>query len=212
MTRTDSPLVKLAQPFVRSPEYTRPISRYLPGADLVDIAVVAELDRSSIALGSADWKCSAVFATGSPAAGVLISARLCDGKLQPGVIPSNKRPLMLVFDLRRRLSQRCWQIALSRRGDRRSVPALAAERLIKDVALALPGNTLPTGAILVVLIAILGPISGAHFNPAVSIVFALRRELSWRDAALYVSSNYRRHVSVLSSRTGCLHCPCWMPR
>jgi glycerol uptake facilitator-like aquaporin len=63
---------------------------------------------------------------------------------------------------------------------------IMAERLTKDVALALLGNTLPTGAILVVLITILGPISGAHFNPAVSIVFALRRELSWRDAALYV--------------------------
>jgi len=63
---------------------------------------------------------------------------------------------------------------------------IMAERLTKDVALALLGNTLPTGAILVVLITILGPISGAHFNPAVSIVFALRRELSRGDAALYI--------------------------
>jgi glycerol uptake facilitator-like aquaporin len=55
---------------------------------------------------------------------------------------------------------------------------IMAERLTKDVALALLGNTLPTGAILVVLISILGPISGAHFNPAVSLVFALRRELT----------------------------------
>jgi glycerol uptake facilitator-like aquaporin len=53
-------------------------------------------------------------------------------------------------------------------------------------ALALLGNTLPTGAILVVLILIFGPLSGAHFNPAVSIAFALRRELSWPDAATYV--------------------------
>jgi glycerol uptake facilitator-like aquaporin len=45
---------------------------------------------------------------------------------------------------------------------------IMAETLTKDVALALLGNTLPTGAILVVLITILGPISGAHFNPAVS--------------------------------------------
>jgi len=62
---------------------------------------------------------------------------------------------------------------------------IMAERLTTDTALALLGNTLPTGAILVVLITILGPISGAHFNPAVSLVFALRRELAPRDAALY---------------------------
>ena len=61
-----------------------------------------------------------------------------------------------------------------------------AETLTNDTALALLGNTIPTGAILVVLIAILGPISGAHFNPAVSLVFALRRELSPRDASLYI--------------------------
>jgi glycerol uptake facilitator-like aquaporin len=53
-------------------------------------------------------------------------------------------------------------------------------------ALALLGNTLPTGAILVVLILIFGPLSGAHFNPAVSIALALRRELSWPDAAIYI--------------------------
>src|SRR6478736_2850788 len=65
---------------------------------------------------------------------------------------------------------------------------IMAETLTKDVALALLGNTLPTGAILVVLISILGPISGAHFNPAVSLVFALRRELAPRDALLYISA------------------------
>ena len=48
---------------------------------------------------------------------------------------------------------------------------IMAETLTKDVALALLGNTLPTGAILVVLITILGPISGAHFNPAVTARF-----------------------------------------
>src|SRR5215216_971590 len=63
---------------------------------------------------------------------------------------------------------------------------IMAENLTRDVALALLGNTLPTGAILVVLIAVLGPISGAHFNPAVSLVFALKRELALLDAALYV--------------------------
>jgi glycerol uptake facilitator-like aquaporin len=63
---------------------------------------------------------------------------------------------------------------------------IMAESLTKDVALALLGNTLPTGAILVVLISILGPISGAHFNPAVTLVFALKRELTLREALSYV--------------------------
>jgi glycerol uptake facilitator-like aquaporin len=57
-----------------------------------------------------------------------------------------------------------------------------------NVALALLGNTLPTGAILVVLILIFGPLSGAHFNPAVSIAFALRRGLPWPEAALYIAA------------------------
>jgi glycerol uptake facilitator-like aquaporin len=65
---------------------------------------------------------------------------------------------------------------------------IMAESLTRDVALALLGNTLPTGAILVVLITILGPISGAHFNPAVTLVFALRRELTPRDALLYAGA------------------------
>src|ERR1700724_690281 len=64
---------------------------------------------------------------------------------------------------------------------------IMAESLTKDVARALLGNTLPTGAIRVVLITILGPISGAHFNPAVSLIFALRRDLTPRDALLYVA-------------------------
>jgi glycerol uptake facilitator-like aquaporin len=50
-----------------------------------------------------------------------------------------------------------------------------------NVALALLGNTLPTGAILVVLILALGPISGAHFNPAVSLVMSLRKEHPWQE-------------------------------
>src|SRR5436309_1180606 len=63
---------------------------------------------------------------------------------------------------------------------------IMAERLTHDTALALLGNTLPTGAILVVLITIFAPISGAHFNPAVSLVFALQRELPFRECGLYV--------------------------
>lgn len=63
-----------------------------------------------------------------------------------------------------------------------------AQSLTKDGAVALLCNTLPTGAILVVLITILGPISGAHFNPAVSLVFALKRDLGPGEAGLYAAS------------------------
>lgn len=55
-----------------------------------------------------------------------------------------------------------------------------------NVAIALLANTIPTGAILVVLIAMLGPISGAHFNPAVTAVFAAKREMNTRDSLLYI--------------------------
>lgn len=55
-----------------------------------------------------------------------------------------------------------------------------------NTALALLGNTLPTGAILVVLITILGPVSGAHFNPAVTLAFVLRRRITGPEAGLYV--------------------------
>lgn len=53
---------------------------------------------------------------------------------------------------------------------------------------ALLANTIATGAMLFVLITMLGPISGAHFNPAVTLVFALRRELRWFDAGAYVAA------------------------
>jgi glycerol uptake facilitator-like aquaporin len=63
---------------------------------------------------------------------------------------------------------------------------IMAERLSGgNVAIALLGNTIPTGAILVVLITMFGPVSGAHFNPAVTLAFALRREFSWSDVAPY---------------------------
>ena len=55
-----------------------------------------------------------------------------------------------------------------------------------NVAIALLGNTIPTGAILYVLITMLGPISGAHFNPAVSLAFLLRGELSRGEALVFV--------------------------
>ena len=57
-----------------------------------------------------------------------------------------------------------------------------------NIALALLCNTIPTGAILAVLILIFGPISGAHFNPAVSLAFSIRDELPWATAAAYVAA------------------------
>ncbi len=63
---------------------------------------------------------------------------------------------------------------------------IMADRLTDDVALALLGNTIPTGAILVVLITMLGPISGAHFNPAVTLAFAIRREIPVNEATMYI--------------------------
>ncbi len=70
-----------------------------------------------------------------------------------------------------------------------------------NVAIALLGNTIPTGAILVVLITALGPLSGAHFNPAVTLVFALQGELSKRDSFFYV------FIQILGGITGavCAH-------
>jgi glycerol uptake facilitator-like aquaporin len=63
---------------------------------------------------------------------------------------------------------------------------IMAERLSGgNQAVALLGNTIPTGAILVVIITIFGPISGAHFNPAVTLVFAVRERV-WREVAPYI--------------------------
>jgi glycerol uptake facilitator-like aquaporin len=63
---------------------------------------------------------------------------------------------------------------------------MAAKLAGGNVAIALLGNTIPTGAILVVLITIFGPVSGAHFNPVVSVVMALRGDLARADLAGYV--------------------------
>lgn len=66
---------------------------------------------------------------------------------------------------------------------------IMAERLAGgNVAIALLGNTIPMGAILVVLITMLGPISGAHFNPAVTLAFGLRREISAPEGAAFVAA------------------------
>jgi glycerol uptake facilitator-like aquaporin len=114
----------------------------------------------------------------------------CDrvGLLQSLGEPDDRRAgrsqLMPSFDLPRRLTAETLGTALLVATVVGS--GIMAETLTKDVALALLGNTLPTGAILVVLITILGPISGAHFNPAVSVIFALRRELSPGDTLFYI--------------------------
>jgi glycerol uptake facilitator-like aquaporin len=62
-----------------------------------------------------------------------------------------------------------------------------AERLAGgNQAIALLGNTIPTGAILVVIITIFAPVSGAHFNPAVTVVFATRGDTPWSEVVPYV--------------------------
>lgn len=92
----------------------------------------------------------------------------------------------MAFDLNRRLAAEALGTAILVATVVGS--GIMADRLSDDVAVSLLGNTIPTGAILVVLISILGPISGAHFNPAVTIVFASRREIEAAAAALYVAA------------------------
>ncbi len=55
-----------------------------------------------------------------------------------------------------------------------------------NIAIALLGNTIPTGAILFVLITIFGPVSGAHFNPAVTVIFLLKKEIGMKDTLSYI--------------------------
>jgi glycerol uptake facilitator-like aquaporin len=63
---------------------------------------------------------------------------------------------------------------------------IMAERLTDDIALALLANTIATGAALYVLITAFGPVSGAHFNPAVTLAMALRRRIGWGEGGLFV--------------------------
>src|SRR3974390_277288 len=95
-----------------------------------------------------------------------------------------KGELMATFDLPRRLVAELLGTALLVATVVGS--GIMAVNLTHDVALQLLGNTLPTGAILVVLITILGPISGAHFNPAVSLVFMTKGELPHRETVSYI--------------------------
>jgi glycerol uptake facilitator-like aquaporin len=90
---------------------------------------------------------------------------------------------MADFDLRRRLAAEALGTAFLVAAVVGS--GIMAETLTHDTALQLLCNTLPTGAALVALISVLGPISGAHFNPAVSLVFAARGELPRSETIFY---------------------------
>ena len=92
---------------------------------------------------------------------------------------------MMRFSSSRRLAAECLGTALLLATVVGS--GIMAERLAGgNVALALLGNTIPTGAILFVLITMLGPVSGAHFNPAVTLAFWMRREIKLNEALAYV--------------------------
>jgi glycerol uptake facilitator-like aquaporin len=87
---------------------------------------------------------------------------------------------------------------------------IMAERLAGgNAALALLCNTIPTGAILVVLILIFGPISGAHFNPAVSMAFALRSELPWSVAAGYIATQITGAIAGVWAAHLMFELPVW---
>ena len=86
---------------------------------------------------------------------------------------------------------------------------MAAKLAGGNGALTLLCNTLPTGAILTVLILAFAPVSGAHFNPAVTFAFLLRGELSWRTASFYgVSQIVGGVVGVLAAHA-MFNLPLW---
>lgn len=92
----------------------------------------------------------------------------------------------MTYDLTRRLAAECIGTAFLLATVVGS--GIMAELLAGgNVAIALLGNTIPTGAILVVLITMLGPISGAHFNPAVTLAFAIRKDIAPAEAVAYVA-------------------------
>ena len=87
---------------------------------------------------------------------------------------------------------------------------IMAERLAGgNAALALLCNTISTGAILVALILVFGPLSGAHFNPAVSLAFALRRELTWSCAGLYIVAQLAGAVAGVWAAHLMFELPLW---
>jgi glycerol uptake facilitator-like aquaporin len=87
---------------------------------------------------------------------------------------------------------------------------IMAEKLAGgNVAIALLGNTIPTGAILVVLILIFGPVSGAHFNPAVTLAFAFRGELPWARAGLYIAAQMIGAIAGVWAAHAMFELPLW---
>ena len=80
-----------------------------------------------------------------------------------------------------------------------------------NVAIALLGNTLATGAILFVLIAMLGPVSGAHFNPAVTLALRLRGALGTREALAYVGVQIAAAVAGVLLAHAMFELPLWQP-
>src|ERR1700758_5357290 len=86
---------------------------------------------------------------------------------------------------------------------------MAAKLAGGNGAVALLCNTLPTGAILVVLILIFGPLSGAHFNPAVSLAFALRQSLPWRDATIYIGAQIVGAIVGVLAAHAMFELPLW---
>jgi glycerol uptake facilitator-like aquaporin len=86
---------------------------------------------------------------------------------------------------------------------------MAAKLAGSNGALALLCNTLPTGAILTVLIITFGPISGAHFNPAVTLAMALRRELSMSTAAIYIGAQVIGAIVGVLAAHAMFELPLW---
>jgi glycerol uptake facilitator-like aquaporin len=86
---------------------------------------------------------------------------------------------------------------------------MAARLADGNGALALLCNTLPTGAILTVLILTFGPISGAHFNPAVSVALALRHEVLWRVAGLYIAAQIVGGIVGVLAAHAMFELPLW---
>jgi glycerol uptake facilitator-like aquaporin len=87
---------------------------------------------------------------------------------------------------------------------------IMAERLAGgNAALALLCNTIPTGAMLVVLILIFAPLSGAHFNPAVSLAFAWRGELPWSVAAGYIAAQIAGAIAGVWAAHLMFELPVW---
>jgi glycerol uptake facilitator-like aquaporin len=86
---------------------------------------------------------------------------------------------------------------------------MAAKLAGDNGAVALLCNTLATGAIWVVLISVFGPVSGAHLNPAVSLAFALRGAVPWRDAAFYIPAQVMGGIVGVWAVHGMFGIPLW---